>query len=118
MNTIGSNKSSINFGIAFKLYTNDIGVKTADLLDAKEELAMYKGLTKKLKTDKFIKNDLGLKSGDISIQRGDYYSRKVLRYTDSNNEYVFDNSILSTNTGAKKAFGKLRAVFEGIINKN
>jgi len=114
MNTIDDNKSNVNFGLAFRLYTNQRGVKTADLLDAKEELALYKNLSKKLKTDKFIKTELGIKSDNLRMERDDYHNKKVLKYQDSENIYAFDNSILSRNMGLRKAFGKLKAVFEGI----
>ncbi|GEM_PF-4048258 len=116
MNTINNNNNNVNFGIAFKVYTNNRGVRTADLLDAKEELALYKNLNKKLKADKFIKTDLGLKSENTTVVKRDYQDKKGFTVKNANNEYYADNSFFMSGNGLKKAFGKVKAVFESIKN--
>ncbi len=117
MNTIDSNKPTISFGIAFRNYKNSNRVKTGDLLDATQELEMYKKISKKLKTEKFIKTKYGIQSANMKLENDTYVANSnSLRYNDATGNYFFADTKMSIK-GLSDAFKNLRKDFEALFNK-
>ena len=117
MNTIQSNKSNISFGIAFKIHPTKSGTKVADVIDTKQEFAMYKNLDKKLKQDTFIKTNLGLKSENMTIEKDSHIpNSEALRVKDKTGEY-FIADIRSYTIPIGEAYRKMRNSFDNLFNK-
>lgn len=116
MNKVDLNSSSVSFGIAFRKYTNKQGIVTADLLDLKDEIAMYKKIDNKLKTDKFIKTELGLQSSDAKIEKADCATRKSLRYIDNDGEFYLEDQGYKLQN-VSEMFQKVRLNFDKLFNK-
>ena len=116
MDGINSCKPKPAFGIAFKVYKNNSGVVTADLVDFRQELKMYENLDKKLKSDIFTKTSDGLQAGNIHVRPDTSYNQKSIRYSDETGCYYLSN-INSDSDKVERAFKKVKKTLEDILNK-
>ena len=116
-NTIDLSGQNVSFGIAFRTYKNNNGVKTADLLDIDQELKMYKEISQKLKKERFIKTKYGIQSANMKLEKDSYIKKSPsLRYNDATGNYFFnDGQLLIKNVS--NAFKSLYADFEQMFNK-
>jgi len=116
-NNIQPNNNNISFGVAFKVRPTLSGTKVADVLDAKQEFAMYENLTNKLKQDKFIRTELGLKSDNMTIEKDTFIpTSNALRVKDETGDY-FISDISSYSIPIGDAYRKMRKSFDKLFNK-
>ncbi len=117
MNTIDSNKPNISFGIAFKTYKTPNGNYTNEMLSIKEELALYKRLDRKLKRDKFVKTEFGLKTQNTVLEKDNYTPNSLaMRYTTKKESFFMDHNKINLQ-GVGDAFHKVRNALENLMNK-
>lgn len=114
MKTNCINNGDVSFGIAFRVYKNQSGMVSADLLDFKQELQMYKYLDERLKNDTFIKTQDGIKSDSLSMDKD---GANQLRYTDDSGSYFIADNGTQLN-GLSGAFKSIRKSFDNIMNKD
>ena len=117
MDRFDCSKPNVTFGIAFKTYKNNRGVTTADLLDFKQELKMYKTLDEKLKKDTFIKKGNGIQSGDLYLEKDDTKVWKSIRYTDNTGNYFMLDNGTALN-GLSSAFKKVKKSIDNVFENN
>lgn len=115
MNIIKTDKP-VSFGIAFKPYLSKTGSRTADLIDSRTELAMYKRLSKKLDNDTFVKTKLGIESSDMKINNEDSKINRAFRVFSKNHEYFFADNRNEQN-GVKDAFNTVYDKIKKISEK-
>lgn len=115
MNKIDSNKPNVTFGIAFKKIKKQNGTVTADLLDFKEELKMYKKMEHSLNNDFFLKKTLGITSKNTTILKEDIKNQQGLRYYDNTGEYYFSDNGTELNN-ISKSFKKVYSLFNNLFN--
>jgi hypothetical protein len=86
------------------------------MLTVREELALYKRLDRKLKRDKFIKTELGLKTAQTSLEKDTYVpTSTAMRYKTKKESYFIDDNKTNLH-GVGDKFHKLRADFERLFN--
>ena len=116
MNRVDSNKPNVTFGIAFKKIKNKNGVVSAELLDFKEELKMYKNMEKSLNNDFFLKKTLGITSRNTTILKEDTKQQQGMRFFDGSGEYyMVDNGTKLNNISP--TFQRVRSLFDNLFNK-
>lgn len=115
MNRVDSNKPNVTFGIAFKRIKNKNGVVSAELLDFKEELKMYKNMENSLNNDYFLKKTLGITSKNTTILKEDTKLQQGMRYFDKTGEYYMaDNGTKLNNIS--QTFQKVRSLFDNLFS--